>query len=183
MSDSPKVFRPFARRISIWVLVRNLSSGSSTRPYLPKIRITATCQKNFLSHHHPPTSTYPHQSCNDMSFRQSLSGFRKKVKEKLSKVGDKKNERPAGVGSEGSNPSNLSLQSNKSDWIHTASSAAKLFIRTVERTSDAFPPLKAVAAGLCAILDNCEVRSTFKLVRSIRDAYSSPSKRWSTSRR
>ena len=41
------------------------------------------------------------------------------------------------------------------------SSAAKLFLRTVERASDAFPPLKSVAAGLCAILDNCEVRSTF----------------------
>ena len=46
---------------------------------------------------------------------------------------------------------------DKEDWKHTASSAAKLLLRTVERTSDAFPPLKSVAAGLCAILDNCEV--------------------------
>jgi len=57
----------------------------------------------------------------------------------------------------------------RSDWKHTASSAAKLFLRTVERASDAFPPLKSVAAGLCAILDNCEVWSTF--VRLIPDAY------------
>ena len=47
---------------------------------------------------------------------------------------------------------------DKTDWKHTASSAAKLLLRTVERASDAFPPLKSVVAGLCAILDNCEVR-------------------------
>ena len=64
---------------------------------------------------------------------------------------------------------------NTSDWKHTTSSAAKLFLRTVKETSDAFPPLKSVAAGLCAILDNCEVRSTF--FRLIRDTYGSRSKR------
>jgi len=57
---------------------------------------------------------------------------------------------------------------NKPDWKLTASSAAKLLLRTVERASDAFPPLKSVAGGLCAILENCEVRFTF--VRLIRDA-------------
>ena len=57
--------------------------------------------------------------------------------------------------------SNTAGFKNKSDWKDTASSAAKLFLRTVERASDAFPPLKSVAAGLCAILDNCEVRATF----------------------
>ena len=46
---------------------------------------------------------------------------------------------------------------DKTGWKHTASSAAKLLLRTVERASDAFPPLKSVAAGLCAILDSCEV--------------------------
>ena len=65
------------------------------------------------------------------------------------------------------------VSKDKSDWKNTASSAAKLFLRTVERASDAFPPLKSVAAGLCAILDNCEVPSIF--VPSIRDAYSLPS--------
>ena len=48
---------------------------------------------------------------------------------------------------------------DKSDWKHTASSGAKLLLRTVERSSDVFPPLKSVVAGLCAILDNCEVCS------------------------
>ena len=63
---------------------------------------------------------------------------------------------------------------DKPDWKSTASSAAKLLLRTVEKTSDAFPPLKSVAAGLCAVLDNCEVR--FTVVRSVRDAYSLRSK-------
>ena len=64
---------------------------------------------------------------------------------------------------------------DKSDWKHTASSAAKLFLRTVERASDAFPPLKSTAAGLCAILDNCEVWSTF--IRSIPHTHGLRSKR------
>ena len=46
---------------------------------------------------------------------------------------------------------------DKTDWKYTASTVTKLLLRTVERASDAFPPLKSVAAGLCAILDNCEV--------------------------
>ena len=69
---------------------------------------------------------------------------------------------------------------NESDWTHTTSSAAKLLLHTVERASNAFPPLKSVVAGLCAILDNCEVRSTF--VHLIH-AYVSRSKQWSTNRR
>ena len=64
---------------------------------------------------------------------------------------------------------------DKSGWKQTASSAAKLFLRTVERASDAFPPLKSTAAGLCAILDNCEVRST--IIRSIPDTDGLRSKR------
>ena len=116
-----------------------------------------------------------------MSFRESLSAFRKKAKEKISKIVEKRDERPAGVGSEGFDRSSPSLQSDKSDWKHTTSSAAKLFLRMVKETSDAFPPLKSVAGGLCAILENCEVRFTF--VRLSRDAYRSHRKRWSTSRR
>ena len=46
---------------------------------------------------------------------------------------------------------------DESSWKSTAASAAKLLLRTVERASDAFPPLKSAAAGLCAILDSCEV--------------------------
>jgi len=74
-----------------------------------------------------------------------------------------------------------STSKEKSEWKYTVSSAAKLTLRTVKEASDAFPPLKSVAGGLCAILDNCEVRSA--IVRSIRDAYGIPSERRSTNRR
>jgi len=284
--------------------------------------VTATCQTVFLSHRHPH---HPHRSCDEMSFRQSFSRFRKKAKDKLSNFKDSTKGRGTSVGDEGLGHSGLSLQSepaivvegelgedagvgagsegsrpgdslpvslsmaelereprgsddytaqhehgqkglhpqaheqagrrssqergdvdgkrvdradpprsesdierrtptpsilqdgepesmwtapfqpppltddadnsaipgsvrvgavtskDRSDWKRTTSSAAKLFLRTVKEVSDAFPPLKSVAGGLCAILDNCEVRSTF--VCLIRDAYSSHSKQWSTNRR
>ena len=45
----------------------------------------------------------------------------------------------------------------KSDWKSTASASAKLILRVVRDSTDAFPPLKSVAGGLCFILENCEV--------------------------
>ena len=45
----------------------------------------------------------------------------------------------------------------KSDLGSLVASAAKLTLRGVREAADAFPPLKAVAGGLCFILDNCEV--------------------------
>ena len=39
----------------------------------------------------------------------------------------------------------------------TVSDAAKLLLRTVRDSADAFPPLKSVAGGLCFILENYEV--------------------------
>jgi len=38
-----------------------------------------------------------------------------------------------------------------------ASATAKLLLRGVKESADAFPPLKSVVGGLCFILDNCEV--------------------------
>ena len=46
---------------------------------------------------------------------------------------------------------------NKSDWKSTASASAKLLLRGVRDSADAFGPLEAVAGGLCFILENCEV--------------------------
>ena len=46
-----------------------------------------------------------------------------------------------------------------SGWKSTAYATTKLAVNLVKETSDAFPPLKAVAAGLSAILDHCDVRS------------------------
>jgi len=50
---------------------------------------------------------------------------------------------------------------NKSNWKSTASATAKLLLRGVRESADAFPPLKSVAGGLCFILENCEVRPYF----------------------
>ena len=47
----------------------------------------------------------------------------------------------------------------KSDWKSTAFAMARLLLRGVRDSADAFGPLKSVAAGLCFILDNCEVCS------------------------
>ena len=46
----------------------------------------------------------------------------------------------------------------KSSWRSTAVAAAKLLLRGVRDTADAFGPLKSVAGGLCFILENYEVR-------------------------
>jgi len=43
---------------------------------------------------------------------------------------------------------------NKPDW---KSGSAKLLLRGVRDSANAFGPLKAVAGGLCFILENCEV--------------------------
>ena len=43
------------------------------------------------------------------------------------------------------------------DWKSTASSSAKLVLRGVRDSADAFGPLKSIAGGLCFILENYEV--------------------------
>jgi len=48
-------------------------------------------------------------------------------------------------------------EENKPDWGSAASASAKLLLRGVRDSADAFGPLKAVAGGLCFILENCEV--------------------------
>ena len=45
----------------------------------------------------------------------------------------------------------------KSSWKSTTIATAKLLLRGVRDSSDAFGPLKSVAGGLCFILENCEV--------------------------
>jgi len=51
---------------------------------------------------------------------------------------------------------------NKPDWRSTVSASAKLLLRGVRDSADAFGPLKSVAGGLCFILENCEVWSPFR---------------------
>ena len=45
----------------------------------------------------------------------------------------------------------------ESGWKSTALATAKLLLRGVRDSADAFGPLKSVAGGLCFILENCEV--------------------------
>ena len=56
---------------------------------------------------------------------------------------------------------------SKSNLGSLVVSAAKLTLRGVKETADAFPPLKAVAGGLCFILDNCEVKLTSSILYDV----------------
>ena len=51
----------------------------------------------------------------------------------------------------------------KSNWKSTASTTAKLLLRGVRDSADAFGPLKSVAGGLCFVLENCEVQPSFRI--------------------
>ena len=66
--------------------------------------------------------------------------------------GDESGTNDEGIGPRGA------ADENKSGWGSTASSSAKLLLRGVRDSADAFGPLKSVAGGLCFILENCEVR-------------------------
>ena len=61
---------------------------------------------------------------------------------------------------------------NKSDWKSTASASAKLVLRGVRDSADAFGPLKSVAGGLCFVLENYEVR--YPPSYAIHNAYRCP---------
>jgi len=63
---------------------------------------------------------------------------------------------------EGAEPC-IAMDENKSSWKSTASGATKLLLRGVRDSADAFGPLKAVAGGLCFILENCEVWIPFHI--------------------
>ena len=66
---------------------------------------------------------------------------------------------PATLRDDESGEPSVAADENKSNWKSTASATAKLLLRGVRDTADAFGPLKSVVGGLCFILDNCEVRS------------------------
>ena len=66
------------------------------------------------------------------------------------------------LGSGGSEPN--TMDGNKfGQWKSVASATAKLFLRGAKESADAFPPLKSVVGGLCFILDNFEVWSSYSL--------------------
>ena len=66
-----------------------------------------------------------------------------------------------------------STVNKKSDWKSTAFATAKLLLRGVRDSADAFGPLKSVVGGLCFILENCEVRLSTQTLS--RNSYRYPS--------
>ena len=66
---------------------------------------------------------------------------------------------PAPLHHDKSGEPSAAADETKSNWKSTTSATAKLLLRGVRDTADAFGPLKSVAGGLCFILENCEVRS------------------------
>ena len=69
--------------------------------------------------------------------------------------------------------SNAAASDNKSGWKSTAYATAKLLLRGVRDSTDAFGPFKSVAGGLCFILENCEVWSS--PMYAIKNLISTPS--------
>ena len=66
-------------------------------------------------------------------------------------------------------------------WKSTVSATAKLLLHGVRESADAFGPLKAVAGGLCFILENYEVWAPFAYY-TIYGAYGNLSKRSQTNK-
>jgi len=56
------------------------------------------------------------------------------------------------------------VDENKPSWKSNAFAMAKLLLRGVRESADAFGPLKSVAGGLCFILENYEVRPFSALI-------------------
>ena len=81
---------------------------------------------------------------------------------------------------ESAEPTAAADDSEKSNWKSTASAMAKLLLRGVSDSADAFGPLKSVAGGLCSILENCEVRSS--LWMHCNSSYKYPRERRETSK-
>ena len=105
--------------------------------------------------------------------RATFSKLKKGVKDRFKgskRKADKK--RADGRGTDTDNDSvepGASADESGLDWGSAVSSTAKLLLRGVRDSVDAFPPLKSVAGGLCFILENCEVSpSTIRYLRRLR---------------
>ena len=113
--------------------------------------------------------------------RASFSKLKKGVKHRL--TGGKLKVEKSGAGGHGVNTDDdpSSAGENSSDWKSTVSASAKLLLRGVRDSADAFGPLKSVAGGLCFILENCEVSSP--PLHAVRTAYKRRSERRQTNSR
>ena len=104
--------------------------------------------------------------------RDSFSRLKKGIKHRL--TGKKRKGDQPGAGA--------AADEDGSDWKATVSASAKLLLRGVRDSADAFGPLKSVAGGLCFILENCEVRY-ISLTTPIRNTHMHPSEQRRTRRR
>ena len=92
--------------------------------------------------------------------RDSLSKFKKDIKHRFGKS-KRKGDEPGLDGGDGSDSEDENAgasAADRPDLGPTATSSAKLILRGVRDSADAFGPLKSVAGGLCFILENYEVR-------------------------
>ena len=69
------------------------------------------------------------------------------------------NHEPTTLDHDESGEPSAAADGNKSDWKSTVSATAKLLLRGVRDSADAFGPLKSATGGLCFILENWEVQS------------------------
>ena len=108
--------------------------------------------------------------------RDSFSRFKHRLgksKRKADKPGGGREQEGGGPNTGNENVGTSSAaDDNRPDWKSTASSSAKLVLRGVRDSADAFGPLKSIAGGLCFILENCEVRCF--LSQAIQGTYVSP---------
>ena len=92
--------------------------------------------------------------------RESLSKFKMDIKHRFGKSKRKEDKLgpDGGDGSDSEDENAGARAANRPDLGSTATSSAKLILRGVRDSADAFGPLKSVAGGLCFILENYEVR-------------------------
>jgi len=120
------------------------------------ISIAPALARNRSKPRVPPSTITPPSTLTQiiMSLRDSFSRLKKKLKHPVTGGKPKSDKTSAGT-------SNASAEEHKSHWKSTVSVSAKLLLRGVRDSADAFGPLKSVAGGLCFILENCEVSSLF----------------------
>ena len=109
---------------------RDRGSNGTQMPLSPIIHLTASCPRNTARH-----------SVSDRIRSIFRTGKRQDSKPQKHSIDE------------------IEIDENKSDWKSTTYATTKLALHMVRETSDAFPPLKAVAGGLSAILNHCDVLS------------------------
>ena len=107
-------------------------------------------------HPSPPTPSIPHSGKPDSTRTSLLWLLRLIVPSDDTDTSPVLDHVPEDRPNESTEP-NAVANEPKSNWKSTASASAKLLLRAVRDSADAFGPLKSVAGGLCFVLENYEV--------------------------